>query len=987
MFNYSASKLPGLQSLWDESMGDSRVCVAVLDGSVDLSHPSFQGAQLTKLPTLVSDAPVGKMASHGTHIASVIFGHHGSPVQGIAPGCRGLIVPVFSDRQNRSLLQIDLARAINQAVEQGANVINISGGELSESGAADPILEKAVRHCHENGVLIIAAAGNNACECLHVPAALPSVLAVGAMNDQGLPIDFSNWGQAYQNQGILAPGKNILGAMLGGGTTLKFGTSFATPIVSGLVALLMSIQLKRGEKPNPHFIRQALLESALPCHPDTVPDARRCLAGRLNIPGAYELITKGETQEMSNQNWEVERMQPSEASNLGSAESVNQQQVYETTVVPTASSGQMGVVPAGYNQPVQQAMPVQQGMPVHYQQMGVVPAGYNQPVQHAMAVQQGMPVDYRQMGVVPAGHHQPVQQAMPVQQGMPVDYQQMGVVPAGHHQPVQQAMPVQQGMPVDYQQMGVVPAGHHQPVQQAMPVHPVHHGQMGIVPAAHTAPIQQAMPLQQGMPVHYQQMGVVPAGYNQPVQQAMAVQQGMPGHYQQMGVVPAGYNQPVQQAMAVQQGMPGHYQQMGVVPAGYNQPVQHATPVQQGMPGHYQQMGVVPAGYNQPVQQAMPVQQGMPGHYQQMGVVPAGYNQPVQHATPVQQGMPVHYQQMGAVPAIAANTVAPTRVNPSGVLPSMGCGCDSGSKALVYAIGTIGYDFGTEARQDSFKQLMPLVDSQNVNIAVSTDTAVPANPFDVRQMTNYLLGTPDLDNGDLDLDPQNDYEVKREDGTDNLSEAQSLIWTLNLELTPIYAIEPKGPSAQLVYKQLSKFLEGQALAQIGENSYNLGYIDKVSVPGILTGKTVQLFSGQVVPVLELYNLRGLYGWHIEVLIQDVIDAVLASGSIEDTTLSEDEVSEATGYALRAFLQRIYYDLRNLGQTSQERAFNYAATNAFQFADALVTVLQTSSSSSAGSMQLDTIGVERSPFCRVDSDCWDVKLKFFDPENDRRAKKI
>ncbi|NEO95249.1 MAG: S8 family serine peptidase, partial [Moorea sp. SIO3G5] len=409
MFNYSASKLPGIQSLWDESIGDSHVCVAVLDGSVDLSHPSFQGAQLIKLPTLVSDAPVGKMASHGTHIASVIFGQHGSPVQGIAPGCRGLIVPVFSDRQNRSLLQIDLARAINQAVEQGANVINISGGELSESGAADPILEKAVRHCHENGVLIVAAAGNNACECLHVPAALPSVLAVGAMNHQGLPIDFSNWGQAYQNQGILAPGENILGAMLGGGTTLKFGTSFATPIVSGLVALLMSIQLKRGEKPDPHFIRQALLESALPCHPDTVPDARRCLAGRLNIPGVYELITKGETQEMSNQNWEVERMQPSEASNLGSAESAYQQQVYETTVVPTATSGQMTV------EATAQTAPVQQAMPVHHGQMGVVPAAHTAPVQQAMPVN---PVHYQQMGVVPAAHTAPVQQAMPVQQGM-----------------------------------------------------------------------------------------------------------------------------------------------------------------------------------------------------------------------------------------------------------------------------------------------------------------------------------------------------------------------------------------------------------------------------------------------------------------------------------------------------------------------------------------------------------------------------------------
>ncbi|NEP68747.1 MAG: hypothetical protein F6K02_26310 [Moorea sp. SIO3A5] len=650
----------------------------------------------------------------------------------------------------------------------------------------------------------------------------------------------------------------------------------------------------------------------------------------------------------------------------------------------------MGVVPAAHHQPVQQAMPVQQGMPVHYQQMGVVPAGYNQPVQHAMAVQQGMPVDYQQMGVVPAAHHQPVQQAMPVQQGMPVDYQQMGVVPAGHHQPVQQAMPVQQGMPVDYQQMGVVPAAQTPPVQQAMAVQqgmPVDYQQMGVVPAGHHQPVQQAMPVH---PVHHGQMGVVPAAQTAPIQQAMPVQQGMPVHYQQMGVVPAGYNQPVQQAMPVQQGMPVHYQQMGVVPAGYNQPVQQAMPVQQGMPVHYQQMGVVPAGYNQPVQQAMPVQQGMPVHYQQMGVVPAAQTAPVQHATPVQQGMPVHYGQMGAVPAIAANTVAPTRVTPSGVVPSMGCGCDSGSKALVYAIGTIGYDFGTEARQDSFKQLMPLVDSQNVNREVSaenenTETAVPANPFDVRQMTNYLLGTPILDgNGDLQLDSQNDYEVRRNEGTDNLSETQSLIWTLNLELTPIYAIEAKGPSAQLVYKQLSKFLEGQALPQIAQNDYNKGYIDKVSIPGILTGKTVQLFSGQVVPVLELYNLRGLYGWHIEILIQDVINAVMAGG-IDESLLNQ--LIEATDYALRAFLQRIYYDLRNLGQTSQERAFNYAATNAFQFADALVTVLQTSSSSTAGSMQLDTIGVERSPFCRVDSDCWDVKLKFFDPENDRRAKKI
>ena len=172
------------------------------------------------------------------------------------------------------------------------------------------------------------------------------------------------------------------------------------------------------------------------------------------------------------------------------------------------------------------------------------------------------------------------------------------------------------------------------------------------------------------------------------------------------------------------------------------------------------------------------------------------------------------------------------------------------------------------------------------------------------------------------------------------------------------------------------------MPEIEENDYEKGYIDKVSVPGVLTGRTVQLFSGQVVPVLEVYNLRGLYGWQINLLIQEVINAV------NETLEADQEIDEeAIDYSLRTFLQRIYYDLRNLGQTSQERAFNYAATNALQLADALVTVLQTQDSSTTRSMQLDSIEVERSPFCRVDSDCWDVKLRFFDPENDRRARKI
>jgi cyanobactin maturation PatA/PatG family protease len=84
------------------------------------------------------------------------------------------------------------------------------------------------------------------------------------------------------------------------------------------------------------------------------------------------------------------------------------------------------------------------------------------------------------------------------------------------------------------------------------------------------------------------------------------------------------------------------------------------------------------------------------------------------------------------------------------------------------------------------------------------------------------------------------------------------------------------------------------------------------------------------------------------------------------------------YSLGSFLQRIYYDSRNLGQTSRDRALNFTATNAFQAASTFAQAV-------AIGMELDSIEVEKSPFCRQGSDCWDVK--FFDAENSQRAKKV
>jgi cyanobactin maturation PatA/PatG family protease len=184
-----------------------------------------------------------------------------------------------------------------QSVEHGAHVINISGGERTASAEPHPLLANAIRLCADHDVLVVAAAGNDGCPCLQVPAAVSSTLAVGAMDAQGLPLDSSNWSEAYQTQGILAPGEQILGATPGGGVTAKSGTSFATPVVSGLAGLLLSIQLQRGENPDPYAVRAAILRSAFPCVPHEAVDCRRYLVGSLNIHGAFTRVTKGRTDE------------------------------------------------------------------------------------------------------------------------------------------------------------------------------------------------------------------------------------------------------------------------------------------------------------------------------------------------------------------------------------------------------------------------------------------------------------------------------------------------------------------------------------------------------------------------------------------------------------------------------------------------------------------------------------------------------------------
>ena len=278
--------------------------------------------------------------------------------------------------------------------------------------------------------------------------------------------------------------------------------------------------------------------------------------------------------------------------------------------------------------------------------------------------------------------------------------------------------------------------------------------------------------------------------------------------------------------------------------------------------------------------------------------------------------------------AAASTSPASPTSTPAVVTPS------TAHSGHVYALGVLGYDFGAEARRDSFKQLMPAVDA-------GSGVLVPANPYDSRQMVNYLDQNPD--------------------------EGRSLIWTLNMELTPIYALEPKGPFAAEVYEMLLLMLAGQI-----EPADSDDFVERVSIPARRTHRTVELLSGQVVPVITVHNARGMYGWKVQALV----DGALARVAEETRDVEE----EAMRRSLISFLNRVYYDLRNLGQTSRDRALNFAATNTFQATSTFAEAI-------ADGRELDSIEVEKSPYCRLNSDCWDVKLKFFDPENSCRARKV
>lgn len=274
--------------------------VAVIDSGVDLNHPEFAGILLPGKNYVTLGAPPVDRYGHGTHVTGLIGAliNNEKGIAGIAPKVKIDPRKVLSDSGSGTIDNV--ARGICEAVDAGANIINLS----LESASAGTMRE-AVAYAAAKGVLLIGAAGNRGLQTVAYPAAFPEVMAVAAVTYDDVRANYSNYNPTTRIIEIAAPGgvtqqpiystwakdawcRDVRATLPESGYCTAEGTSMAAAVVTGAAALVWSLSCCRTADD----VRSLLRETAAPIAGSVFEVGD----GRLDLHAAVRKILRSDLQ-------------------------------------------------------------------------------------------------------------------------------------------------------------------------------------------------------------------------------------------------------------------------------------------------------------------------------------------------------------------------------------------------------------------------------------------------------------------------------------------------------------------------------------------------------------------------------------------------------------------------------------------------------------------------------------------------------------------
>lgn len=224
------------------------VVVAVIDTGVEADHPFFVDStgDSRVLPSdrVMDNAPTEN--SHGTHVAGIIVDNTNENVK-----IRSYNYFWYREEENTASTTT-LMDEIYSAIDDEVDVINMS---LRGPGSSYNV-ERAVTAAINKGIVVIAAAGNDADDAInYYPANISEIIAVASTNSDDKPRETSNYGACVD---IAAPGGEILSTVIGGKYEYKSGTSMASPFVAACAAMLKSIN-----KQYTHYDIESIMENTV----------------------------------------------------------------------------------------------------------------------------------------------------------------------------------------------------------------------------------------------------------------------------------------------------------------------------------------------------------------------------------------------------------------------------------------------------------------------------------------------------------------------------------------------------------------------------------------------------------------------------------------------------------------------------------------------------------------------------------------------------